>query len=141
MSLNLIDFAGIRSKICNLFNFVSRDKSNNRNQSSATIATATATATAINNNNNNNSNNSSKDSSSARSGFSVYKKGFTMLSRSDGFLNKSVVSRPLELPKLEITSPHNYELIRKYEKRYSLGNSENDKPPALPPRRASKQIF
>lgn len=63
-----------------------------------------------------------------------------MLSRSDGFLNKSVV-RPLEVPKLEVTSPHNQELIRKYEKRYSLGNNENAKPPALPPRRSSKQIF
>lgn len=62
-----------------------------------------------------------------------------MLSRSDGFLNKSVV-RPLEVPKLEVTSPHNFELIRKYEKRYSLGNNENAKPPALPPRRGSKQI-
>lgn len=137
--VDFIDFTGIRAKICNLFNFVSRDKSNNRNPSSTTITPAAA----INNNNNNNSNNSSKDSSSARSGFSVYKKGFTMLSRSDGFLNKSVV-RPLELtsiPKLEVTSPHNFELIRKYEKRYSLGSSENEKPPALPPRRASKQIF
>lgn len=65
-----------------------------------------------------------------------YEKGLTMLSRSDGFLNKSA-ARPLEVPKLEVTSPHNQELIRKYEKRYSLGN---EKPPALPPRRSSKQI-
>lgn len=75
-----------------------------------------------------------------KTGFSGYQKGITMLSRSDGFLNKSAV-RPLEVPKLEVTSPHNQELIQKYEKRYSLGNNENAKPPALPPRRSSKQIF
>ncbi|XP_055325516.1 uncharacterized protein LOC129579452 [Sitodiplosis mosellana] len=112
---------GIRSKISKVFNFVSRDKSSNQNRS-----------------NHSSSNNNIKDSS--KTGFSVYQKGITMLSRSDGFLNKSVV-RPLEVPKLEVTSPHNQELIRKYEKRYSLGNNENAKPPALPPRRSSKQIF
>lgn len=114
---------GIRSKISKVFNFVSRDKSSNQNRS-----------------NHSSSNNNIKDSSSVKTGFSVYQKGITMLSRSDGFLNKSVV-RPLEVPKLEVTSPHNQELIRKYEKRYSLGNNENAKPPALPPRRSSKQIF
>lgn len=114
---------GIRSKISKVFNFVSRDKSNNQQRS-----------------NHSSSNNNIKESSSVKTGFSVYQKGFTMLSRSDGFLNKSVV-RPLEVPKLEVTSPHNQELIRKYEKRYSLGNNENAKPPALPPRRSSKQII
>lgn len=112
-------FIGIRSKLSKVFNFVSRDRSNNSNR---------------------NDQNSIKDSTSVKTGFSVYQKGFTMLSRSDGFLNKSVV-RPLEVPKLEVTSPHNQELIRKYEKRYSLGNNENAKPPALPPRKSSKQIF
>lgn len=115
---------GIRSAISRVFNFVSRDKSSNPNRNPS-----------MNNNNNN-----IKETSSTKTGFGVYQKGFSMLSRSDGFLNKSVV-RPLEVPKLEITSPHNQDLIRKYEKRYSLGNNENAKPPALPPRRSSKQIF
>lgn len=70
---------------------------------------------------------------------STYQKGLAKLSRSDGFLNKCII-RPLEVPKLEVTSPHNEELIRKYEKRYSLGNNEHAKPPALPPRRNSKAI-
>lgn len=105
-----------------MFNFVSRDKSNNPNRNSQS---------------NSSSNNNIKESTGGKAG--LYQKGFTMLSRSDGFLNKSVV-RPLEVPKLEVTSPHNQELIRKYEKRYSLGN-ENAKPPALPPRKSSKQII
>lgn len=118
-------FSGIRSKLSKVFNFVSRDRSNNQNRNSQSNIT--------NINNNNNNNNNTKDQTK-------YPKGFSMLSRSDGFLNKSVV-RPLEVPKLEITSPHNQDLIRKYEKRYSLGNNENTKPPALPPRRSSKQII
>lgn len=70
----------------------------------------------------------------------LHKNGQTMMSRSDGFLNKSLM-RPLEVPKLEVTSPYNQELIRKYEKRYSLGNTDPTKPPALPPRRSSKIMF
>lgn len=111
---------GIRSKLSKVFNFVSRDRSNDPNRS----------------NQRNSTSNNFKESTRMTTG--LYEKGFTMLSRSDGFLNKSA-ARPLEVPKLEVTSPHNQELIRKYEKRYSLGN-ENTKPPALPPRRNSKQI-
>lgn len=70
----------------------------------------------------------------------LHKNGQMMMSRSDGCLNKSLM-RPLEVPKLEVTSPHNQELIRKYEKRYSLGNTDPMKPPALPPRRSSKIMF
>lgn len=120
-------FSGIRSKLSKVFNFVSRDKSNNQNRNSQS----------------NSINNNIKDATDIKTG--LYQKGSTMLSRSDGFLNKSVVRQNFDLPKLEVTSPHNQELIRKYEKRYSLGNenpkNENAKPPALPPRKSSKQIF
>lgn len=130
-------FVGIRSKLSRVFNFVSRDKSNQIKM----------------NMNNNNSLDKRKSSGGGGGGgklgndFIVFgnpsplhKNGQTMMSRSDGFLNKSLV-RPLEVPKLEVTSPHNQELIRKYEKRYSLGNTDPTKPPALPPRRSSKIKF
>lgn len=87
-----------------------------------------------------NNNISGRGSANSKNDFSMQQnKNFAMLSRSDGCLNKSLM-RPLEVPKLEITSPHNQELIRKYEKRYSLGNNET-KPPALPPRKNSKPIY
>lgn len=130
-------FVGIRSKLSKVFNFVSRDKSNQLNM-------------------NNNSLDKKKTASNGGSGVvgketqrdfivygnatSLHKNGHMMMSRSDGFLNKSLM-RPLEVPKLEVTSPHNQELIRKYEKRYSLGNTDPSKPPALPPRRNSKIMF
>lgn len=98
-----------------MLNIVSRDKSNNQDH-------------ALN------------SSRSARSSLeTVPSVGFNMFSRSDGFLNTSNV-RPLEVPKVEVTTAHNQELIRKYEKRYSLSN-ESSKPPALPPRKNSKQMF
>lgn len=51
------------------------------------------------------------------------------------------IVRPLEVPKLEITSPHNQELIKKYENRYNPPVDEpSTKPPALPPRRGSKIV-
>lgn len=128
-------FVGIRSKLSKVFNFVSRDKSNQ-----------------INMNNNNldkkkSPSNGSKFGNDAQRDFIVFgnatplhENGHMMMSRSDGFLNKSLM-RPLEVPKLEVTSPHNQELIRKYEKRYSLGSTDPTKPPALPPRRSSKIMF
>lgn len=98
-----------------MLNIVSRDRSNHQDH-------------ALNN------------SRSARSSLeTVPSVGLTMLSRSDGFLNTSIV-RPLEVPKVEVTTAHNQELIRKYEKRYSLSN-ENSRPPVLPPRKNSKQMF
>lgn len=98
-----------------MLNMVSRDKSNNQDHAM-------------------NSNRSAR--SSLETAPSV---GLTMFSHSDGFLNTSIV-RPLEVPKVEVTTVHNQELIKKYEKRYSLGN-ESSKPPVLPPRKNSKQMF
>lgn len=122
---------GIRSKLSKVFNFVSRDKSNQMNM----------------NNNNFDKKNGAKLGNETNRDFIVFgnasplhKNSHTMMSRSDGFLNKSLM-RPLEVPKVEVTSPHNQELIRKYEKRYSLGNTDPTKPPALPPRRSSKIMF
>lgn len=106
-----------------MLNIVSRDKWNNQGQQVA-----------------GGSNSSSKSGAEAESFHAHHVSGFSMLSRSDGFLNTSIV-RPLEVPKLEVTTAHNQELIRKYEKRYSLGNNEAPKPPALPPRKNSKQMF
>lgn len=123
-------FLGIRSKLSKVFNFVSRDKSNQMNGQYADKKKK-------------NQSTSSKDKDSNReiivfgNASPLHKTGHMMMSRSDGFLNKSLM-RPLEVPKLEVTSPHNQELIRKYEKRYSLGNTDPTKPPALPPRRSPK---
>lgn len=83
--------------------------------------------------------NTDRENIGFRSNFGLSKKD-EKISLSDGFLNKSL-TRPLEVPKLEITSPHNQELIRKYEKRYSLGNTDTSQPPPLPPRRGSKNIY
>lgn len=118
--LKNVGVVGIRSKISRMLNIVSRDKWSNQDQAPNAVG-------------------SSKTETDAGS-FSVDTESLNILSRSDGFLNTSIV-RPLEVPKLEVTTTHNQELIRKYEKRYSLGNNENTKPPALPPRRNSKQVF
>lgn len=80
-------------------------------------------------------------SASAKNSFCMPRGSFSMLSRSDGYLDNGP-RRSVDIPKLEITSPHNQELIRKYEKRYSLFESNNNgKPPALPPRKHSNVNF
>lgn len=139
-------FVGIRSKLSKVFNFVSRDKSNQLNMNNNSIDKKK---------NSTNGGGGAGGSGAGAGGVgkdtqrdfivfgnatSLHKNGHMMMSRSDGYLNKSLM-RPLEVPKLEVTSPHNQELIRKYEKRYSLGNTDPTKPPALPPRRNSKIMF
>lgn len=107
----VVHVLGLRSRISKVFNFVSRDKSQRSNNQLG--------------------------SASAKNSFSMPRGSFSMLSRSDGYLD-SGPRRSVDIPKLEITSPHNQELIRKYEKRYSIfENNNNGKPPALPPRKYS----
>lgn len=92
--------------------------------------------------------NSAEDSNSDVASCGSAAGSYSIGTRSINKFGRSI-ARPLEVPKLEVTSPHNQDLIRKYETRYNSSPStpqssssvDNSKPPALPPRRNSKIIL
>lgn len=134
MYLSNFCFAGIRSKISKVFNFVSRDKPTFHNQShsspgsrknSSDIESINSEVASV--------------SASASGSYNAYTPRYDISQHKFG---KSI-ARPLEVPKLEVTSPHNQDLIKKYENRYNNMPSvvDDTKPPALPPRRNSKILL
>lgn len=119
---------GIRSKISKVFNFVSRDKS--------TFQVGHVNYSTSHSSPGSRKNSSDIESNTDASSISSASGSHSIGTRHDHKFGRSV-ARPLEVPKLEVTSPHNQDLIKKYETRYNPP-SDDSKPPALPPRRNSR---
>lgn len=137
--------SGIRSKISKVLNFVSRDKSSNNqsncaNQTNNSSSKNSSGSTTIKNKNTSPNTFSTSKPSAKSNNPTNGRTDSKYKNANSNNINNRGVECPIDVPKLEVTSPHNQELIKKYESRYNT-NSDTTKPPVLPPRRNSKIIL